>query len=264
MTRYAPRNPSSKLRRFATTLFFLCSNTQARMHEIMSSNDHPSSPDKDEPYCPCQLLPKPDLWDKALTARWMAHSIEWGILSTISSRLPKDNHEQSVIMPFGNVYSFVDGSCDNSTGIPYFYGTFLDQSFQDIQRNPYASLTLSEASLATVCGGSNKDNNQNHLLAACDASKQTKGYYGDVESPVCARLTLSGRIMQVDKETDEYKMAQQALFQRHPDMEGWVCDILCETFVCCLICADAYFLGCTAKKSRMDHCQVGPNGRLAH
>ena len=194
-----------------TLLLLLCPKTQARMREAMPEKQ--SSSNNDKPYCPCQLLSKPDLWDKTMTTRWMVHSLEWGVLTTISSRLTSDSQQ---VMPFGNVYSFVDGSCDNSTGVPYFYGTYMDQSFQDIQQNPMVSLTLSEASLATVCGG------QNHLLPACDASQRHQGYYGDAESPVCARLTLSGRMHIVDGDSDEFRLAQQALFQRHPDMEGWV------------------------------------------
>ena len=210
--------PTFRLGSLATTmttlLLLLCPKAQARMREVMPETQSSIiKDDKEEPYCPCQLLPKPDLWDKTLTARWMVHSLEWGVLTTISSRLSTESEQA---MPFGNVYSFVDGSCDNSTGIPYFYGTYMDQSFQDIRRNPFVSLTLSEASLATVCGG------QDHLLPACDASRRHQGYYGDAESPVCARMTLSGRMDIIDADSDEYRLAQNALFQRHPDMEGWV------------------------------------------
>ncbi|GKY98635.1 hypothetical protein MPSEU_000820200 [Mayamaea pseudoterrestris] len=207
---------SLSLLRFVLTLFILSrAETEARMREVMNSTSDGDTNVDEKPYCPCRLLAKPDIWDKALTARWMVHSLEWGVLSTISSRLfAEDAQKIQLAMPFGNVYSFVDGSCDNSTGVPYFYGTYMDQSFRDIQKHPYASFTLSEASLATVCGGG-------LILAACDASTQTKGYYGDAESPVCARLTLSGRMVEVEQASDEFKWAQNALFQRHPDMEGW-------------------------------------------
>jgi hypothetical protein len=181
------------------------------MHEVIGGSDREGGSHYQQPqqHCPCQLFPKPDIDNKAATARWMVHSLEWGVLTTISSR------SNISMMPFGNVYSFVDGSCNSSTGIPYFYATHLDQSFQDLRRNPYASLTLSEASLATVCHGS--------LHAACDASTRgSGGYYGDVESPVCARLTLSGKIAEIASDTDEFAWAQQALFERHPDMKSWV------------------------------------------
>lgn len=179
-------------------------NRSSFSHKHNNDNEN----DDDNYWCPCKLPPQPDLWKKAETARWMVHTLDWGVLTTISTRIP------GIMIPFGNVYSFVDGPCENSTGIPYFFGTYMDQSFKDIQKHDYVSLTLSEASLATVCRGA--------LPTACDASTKTGGYYGDVESPVCARLTLSGRMIVIDSESDEYQFAQRALFQRHPDMEGWV------------------------------------------
>ena len=156
--------------------------------------------------CPCTLLERPNLRNKAETARWMVHSIDWGVLSTISTRFK----DPDVVVPFGNIYSFVDGPCDNSTGIPYIYGTYMDQSFQDSLSNTAVSFTLSEASLASVCGGSN--------LPSCKIQTQT---YGDPENPVCARLTLTGRLIVLQDNSDEYDLAQQALFQRHASMKDW-------------------------------------------
>lgn len=153
--------------------------------------------------CPCQVPDRPSLWEKEALARWMVHSLDWGVLTTISSRLPG-------VKPFGNVYSFVDGQCSNSTGTPYFYGTYLDQSFQDIRENPSVSLTLSEASLPSVCGGK-----------ASKSCSITGSNLGDPENPVCARLTLTGTLEQVPFESEEYAMAQQAFFERHPQMEYW-------------------------------------------
>jgi Pyridoxamine 5'-phosphate oxidase len=154
--------------------------------------------------CPCTLLERPNLRNKEQTARWMVHSIDWGVLSTISTRF----QDQPGVLPFGNIYSFVDGPCDNATGIPYIYGTYMDQSFQDSRSNAAVSLTLSEASMASVCGGYN--------LASCKIHD-----YGDPENPVCARLTLTGQLMVLEEDSDEYGLAQQALFQRHFSMKDW-------------------------------------------
>ena len=180
----------------------------------------------DDTTCPCAILPKPGLWKKELTARWMVHTLNWGVLSTISSRLPNN-----VTTPFGNVYSFIDGDCHNSTGTPYFFGTFLDQTFQDMQVHDQASFTLSEAGLASVCGA--------HALPACAIAavpppsshhnnhpKKTKKthHIGDPESPICARLVLTGRLVQVHNDTAEFAMARQALFHRHPQMAYWPAD----------------------------------------
>ena len=118
-------------------------------------------------------------------------------------------------MPFGNVYSFIDGSCHNATGTPYFYGTYKDLSFQDIQSHPYASLTLSEASLSTTC--------RSRTDPVVEASCTVQG--GDPESPLCARLTMSGRMVEVSsssfEDRDEFEFARQAFFTRHPQMATW-------------------------------------------
>jgi len=74
---------------------------------------------KDREECLCSLKERPNKADKADTARWMVHSLDWGVLSTVSTRL--GNAENPI--PFGNIYSFVDGTCENSTGVPYFFGT---------------------------------------------------------------------------------------------------------------------------------------------
>jgi hypothetical protein len=137
----------------------------------------------------------------------MVHTLNWGVISTVSSRLPG-------APPFGNVYSFVDGSCGNSSGTPYFYGTYQDQTFKDMKENPKASLTLSEASLASVCGPSG--------LAACSTVASGKvNPVGDPESPICARLTLTGTLVELDRNSDEFHEALAAFYLRHPQMKDW-------------------------------------------
>lgn len=48
-------------------------------------------------------------------------------------------------LPFGNIFSTSDGPLDNSTGVIYFYVTAMDNTVSDLKKNPYASLTFSEA-----------------------------------------------------------------------------------------------------------------------
>ena len=50
----------------------------------------------------------PDYTDKTCTARWIAHTANYGVLATISLHLNG--------VPFGNVASFSDGTPLNSTG----------------------------------------------------------------------------------------------------------------------------------------------------
>jgi hypothetical protein len=164
---------------------------------------HPFELDKQSDECPCEPLQRPDRFNKEELARWMVHSMDWGVLTTISTRLPNGQ-------PFGNVYSFVDGPCGKGMGIPYFYGTYMDQSFHDSKQNDKVSFTLTEASLPSVChAGASKDCSISHANA------------GDPESPVCARLTLSGRLVEVNPDSEEYTLAQAAFFQRHPQMVTW-------------------------------------------
>jgi hypothetical protein len=138
--------------------------------------------------------------------RWMVHTLDWGVLSTISTRLGGDDNP----VPFGNIYSFVDGSCHNSTGIPYFYGTYLDQSFLDIREHETVSLSLSEASLSSVC-------TERDGLDACTLGTK----YGDPENPVCARLTLTGELVVLSEDSKEYEFAREAMFERHLTMTDW-------------------------------------------
>ena len=186
---------------------YLCINLLL-LHLRLSSTH--AANDDDDNDCPCLVMDRPDWRDKEKTARWMVHSLDWGVLSTISSRFGSE-------VPFGNVYSFVDGSCDNPTGTPYFLGTYMDQTFQDMQVNANASLTLSEAGLASVCGV----DVDKHLLEDCSI-----GYdgAGDPESPLCARLTFTGTLVQVDASSAEFHRIQHALLHRHPQMAFWPAD----------------------------------------
>ena len=117
----------------------------------------------------------------------MVHSLDWGVLSTISSRLGGDGDDggssaNNNPIPFGNVYSYVDGPCHKSTGIIYLYGTYMDQSFADSIHNSMISFTLSEASLSSVC-------TERDGIDACTLGTK----YGDpgMSSGVCFGLSSS-------------------------------------------------------------------------
>ncbi len=136
-------------------------------------------------------------------------------MSTISTRLTG-----SKPVPFGNVYSFVDGSCTNATGTPYLYGAFMDQSFKDVLSNPTVSLTLSEAgfsSLQTSCWNSQPKS----TAASFRACRVAPHVAGDPENPVCARLVLTGQFEILKANTPEWTWAVDAFFQRHPSMSEW-------------------------------------------
>ena len=157
--------------------------------------------------------------EKAATARWMAKTLSWGTISTISENSSSGTTPPPFPQPFGNVYSFVDGSCDASTGVPFLYGSEMDPTFQQAAKNPLVSFTLSEASYDTVNGCSTDEGGE--TIKACAI---TANGGGDPENPPCARLTLIGKFVLLQKDSDEYKFAKDALFQRHPAMKNWPTD----------------------------------------
>ncbi|XP_057707593.1 protein CREG2 [Corythoichthys intestinalis] len=128
--------------------------------------------------------------ETARTARYIAHSSDWGTLATISSQ------DKIKGLPFGNIFSISDGPMDNSTGVIYFYVTPMDNTVSDLKMNPYASITFSEAER--------------------DFCRQM---VYDPEDPRCARLTLTGKMMAVGPE--ELAFAKEAMFSRHPVMAKW-------------------------------------------
>ncbi|KAF7665721.1 hypothetical protein LDENG_00134730 [Lucifuga dentata] len=128
--------------------------------------------------------------ETARTARYITHYSDWGHLATISTQDPIKG------LPFGNIFSVSDGPVDNSTGIIYFYVTPMDNTVSDLKNNPYASLTFSEAE-GDYC--------------------RQMAY--DPEDPRCARLTLTGKMVEVVPE--ELEFAKLAMFSRHPVMTKW-------------------------------------------
>ncbi|XP_028248887.1 protein CREG2 [Parambassis ranga] len=128
--------------------------------------------------------------ETARTARYIAHYSDWGHLSTISTQ------DKIKGLPFGNVFSVSDGPLDNSTGVVYFYVTPMDNTVTDLKSNPYASLTFSEAE-GDFC----------------------RQMVYDPEDPRCARLTLTGKMVEVAPE--ELAFAKEAMFSRHPVMTKW-------------------------------------------
>ncbi|XP_043556965.1 protein CREG1 [Chiloscyllium plagiosum] len=126
----------------------------------------------------------------AQMARYIVHASDWCSMATIST--------QAVVLglPFSNVFSVSDGPLGKGTGEPYLYLTPLEISVHDIQANPEVSLAMS--------------------LAATDYCRKQKF---DPQSPLCCRVILSGRILEVN--STEIDFAKKALFSRHPAMPDW-------------------------------------------
>jgi len=148
-------------------------------------------------------LPPPWFSDKAATARWVVNSLEWGVLSTISTR----SGGTTVGAAFGNPYSYADVD-----GVPYFYASSLDASMVDLfgaGGRPNATLSLSEAALLGPKGFWWKQK--------CEIGQPL----GDPENPPCARLVLTGTMVKPDAKSDEVKRAMAALLARHPSFANY-------------------------------------------
>ena len=144
----------------------------------------------------------PNASDHVATARWMASTLTWGVLSTISTR----SDGSTVGDAFGNPNSFADVG-----GVPYIYGAAMDASFVDIfSGKARASLSLSEASLMDKDGVA--------TIADCEIGA---GTFGDPENPPCARLVLSGNLSKVAVGSSEETAAKAALFAKHPSFKNF-------------------------------------------
>ncbi|CAH2080000.1 unnamed protein product [Thlaspi arvense] len=132
-------------------------------------------------------ISKPDRHDIAASARWLVSQNSWGVLSTLSIE-----HEGA---PFGNVVSYSDGLPEKGNGIPYFYLTILDPTTRNALKDSRASFAISESPIGT-----------------CKR---------DPMDPTCSKLTLTGKLLQVDEGSKEEEVAKEALFTKHPEMMDW-------------------------------------------
>lgn len=168
------------------------SNAQLLPGNMFRFSEFPSS-DGTPQGTPQEATPtRPPYEQKALTARFVVHTSDWGSLATISVQ----NSIKG--LPYANVFSISDGVSGNfSTGVPYFFMTPLDVSAQDLEQDPSATLVVSEAQ-GKIC--------------------TETGF--DPESPVCARVMLTGFIKKVVG-AREMALAREVLFSRHPIMATW-------------------------------------------
>ncbi|KAG5400936.1 hypothetical protein IGI04_015543 [Brassica rapa subsp. trilocularis] len=132
-------------------------------------------------------IAKPDRHDIAASARWLVSQNIWGVLSTLSIE-----HDGA---PFGNVVSYSDGLPGKGKGIPYFYLTMLDPTTRNALKDSRASFAISESPVGT-----------------CKR---------DPMDPTCSKLTLTGKLLQLDEGSEEEKVAKKALFTKHPEMMDW-------------------------------------------
>jgi len=161
-----------------------------------------SAPSPSSASAPAVSDSPPWFWQKVPTARWMAKTLNWGVLSTVSTR----TDATAVGAPFGNPYSFADVA-----GQPYFFASLLDASMTDLfgasTANARATFALSEASLTGK--------------AVRTQSCKIGTFLGDPENPPCARLVLSGTMSKLAANSTEEVAAKAALVARHPSFASY-------------------------------------------
>ncbi|XP_017772578.1 PREDICTED: protein CREG1-like [Nicrophorus vespilloides] len=135
----------------------------------------------------------PDPSKTAQMARYIINNVDWIAISTIST-LPSVNS-----FPFVNLKSVSDGPLGKGTGVPYLLMTNLDLTGRDVLQDNRTTIMASLAEIS-YCNSVNYD----------------------PQDPRCGRLIISGELSKLDETTDEYKMAKNDLFIRHPIMEEWM------------------------------------------
>jgi hypothetical protein len=130
---------------------------------------------------PCAHSTRPPATEPAHVARWLMAHGSWGVVSTTSAARGGS--------AWGNVMSFAD----NCTGVAYFYMSKMDETARDLEAEPRATLTVSEASILGRC-----------MLT-------------DPEDPTCAKLSLHGKVVLAP----DQPAARHVLVQKHPAMRTW-------------------------------------------
>jgi len=143
----------------------------------------------------------PPAQDYPAVARWMVNTLDWGFLSTISTRAEGSRVGDA----FGNPQSHADAT----TGVPYFFVSQMDSSMQDIFSSDNASTRVTYGMTEAQLTG-------NNTVADCNVNAET-----DPELPICARLVISGNLVKLDSSSDEGKSAKAALLKRHPSMRWY-------------------------------------------
>lgn len=152
-------------------------------------------------------FPRPAWRRKALMTRWLAHEAAYGVLSTVGEGGA----------PVGGVVSVADSSAAAPTptsargtrddppptpstkggGRLFLYLSPMDELTQNLAKDPRVSLTLTQASTTEGCGTT------------------------DPEDPTCARASFLGEAAKLQEGSADAEAAKNALFARHPAMQGW-------------------------------------------
>ncbi|CAH1990826.1 unnamed protein product [Acanthoscelides obtectus] len=128
-------------------------------------------------------------------ARYIIHNTDWVALATISTQ------EKIKGYPFVGLKSSSDGPMTKSTGVTYLYMTSMDVSGKDVESD-----------------------NRVTIMATLAETRYCESKSFDPQDPRCAKVISTGRLVNVPKDTDEYRFGKDALFARHPSMKQWPTD----------------------------------------
>jgi hypothetical protein len=108
--------------------------------------------------------------------------------------------EKILGFPMVNVIAIADSArLQQSTGNIYFYLTMLDFTAQDLSKN-----------------------NKLTALFSMDQSLTCSKQNIDPMEPTCGRAMISGEALRVDKNSDEFNFATNAMLSRHPSSANWL------------------------------------------
>lgn len=166
-------------------LIIILSSLVAVLNSKFVFNDNENTVEVDDP---------PPHTDHAKMARWLVHNSEWTAMGTFSS-LPALKG-----FPMVNVIATADSSKgEKSTGNVYFYLTMLDFTAQDLSK-------------------------QNRLttLFSMDESLYCSKRSVDPMEPTCARVMISGNVVRMQADSEEFKFATSAMISHHPASINWL------------------------------------------
>lgn len=138
--------------------------------------------------------PEPPYTEYAKMARYIVHKSDWTAMGTVSTL------QQIKGFPMVNIISVADSPRDSkSTGHIYFLLTDLDYTAKDLEiDNKLTALFSNDQDLACSKHGI------------------------DPMEPICGRVIISGKYVQLKNDTNEYRLANESFISRHPASVRWI------------------------------------------
>ncbi|KAF5306490.1 hypothetical protein FQR65_LT07318 [Abscondita terminalis] len=128
----------------------------------------------------------------ALMARYVIHTVGWVTVSTISAM------DQIKSFPYNTLLDMCDGLNEQGNGVPYLYITIYDPLHDNIQENTKCTL-MGTLAITEWCEKQNYEQ----------------------EDPRCPRVMLTGNLVKIANDTEEYRSALDNMYAKHPRAKHW-------------------------------------------